>query len=111
MALQPVNLEIQLARQQSKETSNLLEQVEAILKADTAKELQISKTLQSGGELSKENHFNFDLLETKNIYHINCIKSICIDYRLRFLDTKYFKNEFPLEAIQKIKYLEKSFRI
>ena len=53
MALQPVNLEIQLARQQSKETSNLLEQVEAILKADTAKELQISKTLQSGGELSK----------------------------------------------------------
>ncbi|PSG86357.1 hypothetical protein [Aurantibacter aestuarii] len=108
MALQPVNLETQLARQQSKETSNLLEQVEAILKADTAKELQISKTLQSGGKLSKENHFNFDLLETKNIYHINSIKSICIDYRLRFLDTKYFKNEFPLEAIQKIKYLEKS---
>ncbi|MEH6513882.1 MAG: hypothetical protein V7670_09265 [Maribacter arcticus] len=53
------------------------------------------------------NSFNIDLLESSKIYHINDIKQICIDYRLRFLDTKYFKGEIPSEALSKIKILEK----
>ncbi|MBT8210061.1 MAG: hypothetical protein KJP14_05990, partial [Eudoraea sp.] len=35
------------------------------------------------------------------------IKTICINYRLRFLDSRYFKAEIPQEAISKIKKLEK----
>ena len=38
------------------------------------------------------NDFDLDQLESKDIYHIDTIKNICIDYRLRFLDLKYFKN-------------------
>lgn len=53
------------------------------------------------------NSFNFDLLERSRIYHINDIKKICIDYRLRFLDSKYFKGDIPVEALSKIKALEK----
>jgi hypothetical protein len=40
------------------------------------------------------NSFDLEAFETKNIYHLDTIKSICIDYRLRFLDLKYFKNDF-----------------
>tara|TARA_R110002051_G_scaffold56046_9_gene104009 strand:- start:5285 stop:6007 length:723 start_codon:yes stop_codon:yes gene_type:complete len=54
------------------------------------------------------NNFNLELLNTKNIFHTNEIKQICIDYRLRFLDTKYFKGEIPYEAISIIKSLEKT---
>ncbi|MDF4222114.1 hypothetical protein PXC01_10995 [Maribacter sp. M208] len=52
-------------------------------------------------------NFNLDLLESSKIYHIEEIKQICIDYRLRFLDTKYFKGTIPAEALSKIKRLEK----
>ena len=52
------------------------------------------------------NEFNLNKLNNENIFHINTIKSTCIDYRLRFLDIKYFKGEIPLEAIEKIKQME-----
>ena len=32
------------------------------------------------------------------------------DYRLRFLDIKYFKNKLPIEALNKIKKLEKNHK-
>src|SRR5690606_5897121 len=47
------------------------------------------------------------LLQQDRIYNLNDIKRVCIKYRLRFLDTSYFKGEFPYEAISEIKKLEK----
>ena len=51
---------------------------------------------------------NFDLIKLPKtrIYHIDHIKKVCIDYRLRFLDIKYFKNILPIEALNIIKKLE-----
>ena len=54
------------------------------------------------------NSFDFEKLDSNKIYSINNIKSVCIDYRLRFLDIKYFKNKLPNEVFQKIKSLEKT---
>ncbi len=53
------------------------------------------------------NDFQFDFLETERIFHLSHIRKICIDYRLRFLDTKYFKGDIPEEAISKISSLQK----
>ena len=39
------------------------------------------------------------------------IKAICIDYRLRFLDSELFKGPIPYEAIMKIKALNKEHGI
>lgn len=50
-------------------------------------------------------------LAEENIYSIDEIRTICIRYRLRFLDTKYFRREFPYEAVQKIKSLEKESKV
>ena len=47
--------------------------------------------------------FDYDKLDKNKIYFINDIKKTCIDYRLRFLDSKLFKGEFPNSTIEKIK--------
>lgn len=109
MLLKKTNIESELSRLRFKTTSeeSILESVAQILKEDNQKDDQILETLGSAN-ISKENRFDFDLLETQNIYHLDTIKSICIDYRLRFLDTKFFKGEIPYEAISKIKALEKA---
>ena len=52
------------------------------------------------------NAFDIDRLATERIYHLDTIRDICIDYRLRFLDLKYFKNDLPQEAFDKIAALE-----
>ena len=52
------------------------------------------------------NHFDFDLLESNKIIHLNTIKKTCINYRLRFLDINFFKGDLPTEAIDKLKNLE-----
>lgn len=52
------------------------------------------------------NHFDFDLLESNKIIHLNTIKKTCINYRLRFLDIDFFKGDLPIEAIDKLKNFE-----
>jgi len=102
------NIEERLKRHRDKAISetDLLNAVKSILQADDDKDALVLDTLVNG-EARHSNDFDFDLLQTSNIYHIDHIKEICIDYRLRFLDSKYFKGELPYEAISKIKQLEK----
>ncbi|WP_439153383.1 hypothetical protein [Winogradskyella sp.] len=109
MLLKKTNIEERLQRLKTKETSEdfILKNVQNILEEDNRKDNVVLKILSSNTP-SDTNNFEFDLLETDHIYHIDQIKKICIDYRLRFLDSKYFKGPLPYEAISKIKALEKS---
>ena len=86
---------------------DILEQVRSILEEDSKTEDRIQDTLNSGRH-QDNNNLNIDILESGRIYHIESIKRICIDYRLRFLDSRLFKNEIPKEAISEIKSLEKA---
>ena len=54
------------------------------------------------------NNFDIDQLETHRIFHLDQIKKrFVLDYRLRFLDLKYFKGNVPKEGVEKISQLEK----
>jgi len=64
------------------------------------------KTLYDSFEIRTTNAFNFDLLDRNKIYHLEQIKKVSINYRLRFLDLKYFKNKLPESAHQDIQQLE-----
>ncbi len=86
--------------------AHLLQEVKEIFEREQAKEELILKKLMEGAEVDS-NSLKFDLLETSKIYHLLDIEKICIDYRLRFLNASYFKAKLPLEAISKIKNLEK----
>ncbi|MGX1024451.1 hypothetical protein [Flavobacterium sp. CS20] len=63
---------------------------------------QVLKNIDSDDDV---NDFVFDDLDTKRIYHISQIEKICVNYRLRFLNSNLFKGDLPQEAIQEIKRL------
>lgn len=90
---------------------NLMEQVQKIFEEEGQKERLILDSLNYDSEFEESNSFNFELLERENIYHLSDIERICIDYRLRFLNSAIFKGELPFEAISKIKHLEKTHDI
>ncbi|WP_109298712.1 hypothetical protein [Aquimarina sp. AU474] len=102
------NIEQKLNKLKDKEfdANTWRDQLEQIFKKDMDHEERI---LQNLGTKSKEviNNFNFDILESQHIYHLDQIKKTCIDYRLRFLDSKYFKGKLPVSAVSAIKELEK----
>ncbi len=54
------------------------------------------------------NNFNVDKIDTNAIFHISQIEKICVNYRLRFLDTKHFKGAYPTKVVEEIKMLEKN---
>ena len=102
------NLELELLLERGKFVSEveLMAEIKMIFDEDEAKRASIHKKL-AGESSTNDNKFNIDLLETCKIFHLDQIKSICIDYRLRFLDSHLFKNDIPEEAISKIKSMEK----
>ncbi len=112
MEIQKTNIERKLHQIRNKQAdeAKILAEVEAILQKDLQHETQISDNLNSN-KSGGGNAFEFDLLETDRIFHIDQIREICIDYRLRFLNSSYFKGTIPQSAIQRIKQLEKEHDI
>ena len=106
------NVEDRLRKHRSKDISksDLLAEVKNILDLDDHKDESVYNKLQSQEGIS-QNSLNIDLLDTDRIYHVEHIKAICIDYRLRFLDSELFKGSIPYEAIMKIKALNKEHGI
>ena len=60
--------------------------------------------------LSSFSDFNYEKLKSNKIYHISDIKKTCIDYRLRFLNFKYFKGDIPGHAKTKVKNFKNDHR-
>lgn len=108
MALQGTHIPDKILQARNKRVSEeqLLQQVQRIFEREQAKDKLILKSLMDEDE-AESNSFNFELLESSNIFHLSDIERICIDYRLRFLNSAFFKAELPYEAISKIKALEK----
>lgn len=106
------NVEDRLRKHRSKDIpkSDLLAEVKNILDLEDHKDESVYNKLQLQEGIS-QNSFNIDLLDTDRIYHVEHIKAICIDYRLRFLDSELFKGSIPYEAIMKIKALNKEHGI
>lgn len=106
------NIEIQLSKYRSKriDEQDIIDEVQRIFLENEEKRQEIFLSLTK--KFSEvENHFNFDLLKSEHIFHIDDIENLCINYRLRFLDSHYFKGDFPEEAISKIRQLEKEHDI
>lgn len=110
MLIERVNLQkkMEFLRKREMKEQEILANVQEILKREENSEKEILRRISEGeaeGEIS--NDFDFDLLESGRIFHLSQIRKICIDYRLRFLDTRYFKEELPQEALLAVKELEK----
>ena len=103
---------MELLRKKEMKEQEILEEVKKILKREEDSEKQILKRIAEGDpEGVDSNNFNFDLLESGRIFHLSQIKKICVEYRLRFLSTRYLKEDLPYEAISAIKELEEEHQI
>lgn len=79
----------------------LLSEAKRILKKELYSENNILENL-AGYNQSSEFADEEDT-DSEQVFSLAEIKQICITYRLKFLDSKHFKADFPYEAILKIK--------
>ena len=111
MHVKRTNIENQLEKLRAKKSTpeNWKQQVHAVFTKEANKEAHILSKIQNNTiEVNaKINNLNFDLLDAHRIHHINHIKEIAIDYRLRFLNSTYYKGTLPQEALHKIKNMER----
>ena len=70
-------------------------------------EKEITQALLGVNNYQSTNVFDIDTLDFSRVYHLETIKKVCIDYRLRFLDLKYFKGALPEAAYDQIDAVEK----
>jgi hypothetical protein len=88
--------------------------IEEVLSSEREKYFTNTQTSESLSDLfdkldiKTQNDFDFDELESKHIYHLDQIREVCIHYRLRFLDIKYFKGKLPESAHEAIDSIEKT---
>ena len=103
-----INIEKKLFEQRNKSLKNLLDSASSILIKDQQNELKIQRNLENSDGFKTVDLYNYD---HDNVFSISDIKKIAINYRLRFLPSKYSKKPIPKEGIFKIKRLEKDNNI
>jgi hypothetical protein len=106
--LSKTNIEEELKLQRLKRISpeNIGAQVQEIFTINDRHRSSIKQKLTTEHVSDVHAEMNFDLLESARIYHKDDIRDTCVDFRLRFLDARYFKGGFPEEAISEIRNLE-----
>ena len=110
--MKKVNLFDELIREREKTISSdeLNTLIKNIWSREDSKKDQIIKSLNKRNN-NKYNDLKFDKMESKNIFHKDTIKSICVQYRLRFLDSNLFKGDYPNNITKVISDIEKKFKI
>tara|TARA_B100000073_G_scaffold94374_1_gene74895 strand:+ start:247 stop:954 length:708 start_codon:yes stop_codon:yes gene_type:complete len=105
--MKKVNLFEELLIERNKEISSdeLKSIVKKIWSNHDSKKDQIRISLNKRNN-DKYNQLKFDKMESKNIFHKDTIKKICVRYRLRFLDSNLFKGEYPKNITRIITDLE-----
>ena len=106
--LKPIDIHKTLIKQRSKDDKSfdITKWVNSIIN-EISSDNNVLKRLSLSPINRNINKFSFDILDTNAIFHISHIEKICVNYRLRFLDTKYFKGTYPEEVVYKINTLEK----
>ena len=96
-------LEVERNLLQEKEEALVLNAFE-ILNEEVYIERDIRHRVDSSERYPSQMYFGLD---HERIFSEREIKSLCIKYRLRFLDSSKFQNELPYEVVKNLKELEK----
>ena len=103
--MKKVNLFEELINERSKQITS--EELRTAIKSIWSKDDQIKKSLNKKND-NKHNDLKFDKMKTRNIFHKDTIKKICVRYRLRFLDSNLFKGEYPKNITKIIAKIERN---
>lgn len=102
---QNINIEKELISLKAKNEKLIINSLINQLNNDIIQEKSIQKNIINSN--SKNYYADIRIDDISNVYSYKDIETIAIKHRLRFLPTKYFKNQIPQEAIFKIKEIEK----
>ncbi len=103
--MKKVNLFEELINERSKQITS--EELRTAIKSIWSNDDQIKKSLNKKND-NKHNDLKFDKMKTRNIFHKDTIKKICVRYRLRFLDSNLFKGEYPKNITKIIGKIERN---
>ncbi len=106
MIFSPINLRDELDKEKARQ-NKLLKEAKSLLAESVEKDKEIMLRLKDAS--GKGSSLNLNNPEKENIFSIEEIRSVCIRYRLRFLDTSLFRSSYPYEAITAIKSFEKKY--
>ena len=106
--MKKVNLFEELLRERNKQISSieLKSLIKDIWEKEDLKKNRIANSLNDKNN-KNFNKMKFENMETKNIFHKDTIKSICVQYRLRFLDSNLYKGDYPDNITKVISDIEK----
>ena len=106
--MKKVNLFEELLQERKKQisTDDLTSLLKNIWTKEDSKKERITQSLKDTNKRGF-NQLKFEEMETKNIFHKDTIKNICVRYRLRFLDSNLFKGEYPKNITKIISDIEK----
>src|SRR5438552_3559341 len=105
----PLNLEKELFRERVRQLK-LIDEVYDILDKQARVDEQILQRLKTS-EPEKELHVTLGEEDRRRIFSLTEIRNICVRYRLRFLDSSFYKGEFPFNAIAEIKSFERKYGV
>ncbi len=108
MLLEPIDLQEKLIKERSKivQPEDIITWVDSIFKDVKSKDTSVLDRLSQSPINRTVNNFSVDKIDVNSIFHISQIEKICVNYRLRFLDTKHFKGSYPDVVVDKINILE-----
>ncbi|MBA3663404.1 MAG: hypothetical protein H0W61_04245 [Bacteroidetes bacterium] len=91
-----------------KAEDNLIDQVGQILHDNTFNKKNVLENLKNYN--ASFTVINEDEVDKDLIFSISEIKKVAISYRLRFIDTVFYKHELPYECVLKIDYLNSTYK-
>ena len=109
MIFSPLNLEKELFQERVRQ-SRLIDDVHDILDQQIRADEAILERLKTT-EPEKELNIVLDAEDRARIFSLTEIRNIAVRYRLRFLDSSFYKNEFPYTAVAEIKTFERKYGV
>jgi hypothetical protein len=110
MKLKQINIQDELLAYKQKQNT-ILDQVSSILSASVKVDEDVLYRLQHASVDPIMDVSKLDETDLLNLYNHHQIKAICVKYNLRFLDSVYFKSDFPYQALQSIKDFETKYHV
>jgi len=113
-----IDKELEKVSQEDKQKYDVdpINEVKLLLAGESNEDARILRGLSQNSQFNRIEKVRGEQLELENfekeyegkVYTINQIEKLCVDYRLRFLQSKHFTGSYDIEVAAKIKEFAKS---
>jgi hypothetical protein len=113
-----IDKELEKVHQQEKQKLDIdpLNEVKLLLAGDSQEDVRILRGLSNNSQFNRIEYTRGKQIELENleteyngaVYKIENIEKLCVDYRLRFLQSRHFTGAYDVEVASKIKEFARS---